>query len=136
MSTLQELQKQLDADLKIDPSHLMSESAGNILKHSKYFHELTNHRARLKAANLELLTLMKDRYNYYAGIGTDVYMYNLDRTAVKYNLEGDKEVLTQQKANLMLQLKVEFFEKACELMVSRGFAIKNMIEIMKFENGV
>lgn len=135
MSTIQELQNQLDVDLKIDPSHLMSESAGNILKHSKYFHELLNHRARLKAANLNTLVLAKDRYNYYAGIGTDIYEYNLDRTAVKYNLEGDHKMIDSQKSIMMLQLKVEFFEKACDLMVSRGYAIKNMIEMLKFQNG-
>lgn len=130
-----DLQKQLDVDLAIDPSNLMGEAADNLLKHGKYFHQLIAHRAKLKMMNLELDELTKTRYNYYAGIGTDICEYNMDRTAVKYNLEGDKEIIKKQQAIIMIQLKVEFFEKACEMMVSRGFAIRNMIEVMKFQHG-
>lgn len=134
--TLQELQAQLDADLKIDPSNLMQEAAENLLKHAKYFHNLTNHKAKLKMLNLELLALLKQKYNYYAGYGEDICNYNLTTgSAVKYNLEGDIDVIEKQKGIAMVQLKVEFFEKGCDMMVSRGFAIKNMIDLLKFQHG-
>lgn len=134
--TLQELQAQLDSDLKIDPSNLMQEAAENILKHAKYFHNLTNHKAKLKMLNLELLALMKQKYNYYAGYGVDIYEYNLgSSSAIKYNLEGDSDVIEKQKGIAMVQLKIDFFEKGCDLLVSRGFAIKNMIDLLKFQNG-
>lgn len=132
-----ELQAKLDKDLVIDPSHLMSEAAGNITKHAGYYHKLTGWKAKLKMAELELLALVRNRYNFYAGKHDDtIYSYNLAAAGITKNVEGDSQVIDKSKANAMIQIKVDFYTKACELFKDRGFAIKNMIEIMKFENGV
>lgn len=133
---LNELQDKLDADLKIDPSNLMEETSSNLNKHAWYFGQLQKCRGlRMRAVN-EFKEIEKARYNYYAGIGKDIFEYNLDRTAIKYNLEGDIEVLNKQKAISMLDLKIEFFLKACDLMKDRGFAIRNQIDLLKFQNGM
>lgn len=134
--TLQELQEKLNSDLKIDPSNLMEETASNLNKHAWYFHQLTVHRAKFKAASLEFKVLERDRYNYYAGIGKEVFDYNLDSKAIKYNLEGDEKIINKQKEMMMIELKIEFFLKACDLLKDRGFAIRNQIELLKFQNGV
>lgn len=131
-----ELQAQLDRDLVIDPSDLLQETARNITKHSTYYHRLTRWKAKAKMADLELTALVRDRYNFYAGSHDgDVYSYNLSAGGITKNVEGDKEVIQKQMGNMMIQLKVEFYTKACDLFKDRGFAIKNMIDIMKFQNG-
>lgn len=133
---LTDLQAQLDKDLIIDPSHLMSEAASNITKHATYYHKLAGWRAKSKMADLELLALVKERYNHYAGSHDGpVYSYNLSAGGITKNVEGDKQVIEKQMGNMMIQLKVEFYTKACDLFKDRGFAIKNMIDIMKFQNG-
>lgn len=134
---LQDMQAKLDADLVIDPSHLMSEVAGNITKHASYYHKLTAWKAKLKMAELDLLALVRNRYNFYAGKHDDpIYSYNLAAAGITKNVEGDSQVLDKMKANAMIQIKVDFYEKACKLFSDRGFAIQNMIAIVKFENGV
>lgn len=130
-----ELQNKLDEDLKIDPAKLMEEVANNLSKHSWWIRHLTVERAKFKGANSELLALLKDRYNYYAGYSDTPYDYNLDSRAIKYNLEGDSLVLEKQKQISMIQVRMEFIEKACDLMVSRSFALKHQIELLKFYNG-
>ncbi|MND31788.1 Recombination, repair and ssDNA binding protein UvsY [compost metagenome] len=131
-----ELQAKLDADLKIDPSNLMEETSSNLNKHAWYFGQLQKCRGLRMRELGEFKELEKNRYNYYAGIGKEVFDYNLDRTAIKYNLEGDSECLAKQKAISMIDLKIEFFLKACDLMKDRGFAIKNQIDLLKFQNGM
>lgn len=131
-----EMQDKLDADLKIDPSNLMQETATNLNKHAWYFGQLQKCKAMRMRQVSEFKELEKNRYNYYAGIGRDVYEYNLDRTAIKYNLEGDSECLMKQKAISMIDLKIEFYLKACDLLKDRGFAIRNQIDLLKFQNGV
>jgi hypothetical protein len=133
---LNELQDKLDEDLKIDPSKLIEETANNLGKHAWWLRQFTAERAKLKQANSEMLALLKDRYNFYSGYSDTPYDYNLDSKAVKYNLEGDSKVLEKQKQLNMIQVRMEFIEKACDLMVSRGFAIKNQIELLKFNNGI
>lgn len=134
--TLSELQAKLANDLRIDPSNLLEETAQNLNLHAWYFSQLLTCRALYKKANIEFKELEKDRYNYYAGYSKDVYEYNLDSRAIKYNLEGDTLILDKQKGMMMIELKIEFFLKACDLLKDRGFAIKNQIDIMKFQSGV
>lgn len=135
-TTILELQAKLDQDLKIDPSNLMEETARNLNLHAWYFHQLLHMRTRLKKEQLEYKALEKDRYNYYAGLAKDVYEYNLDARAIKFNLEGDSQLLAKQGGMMVTELKIEFFLKACDLLKDRGFAIKNQIDLLKFQNGV
>jgi hypothetical protein len=135
-TTLSDLQAKLDAELRIDPSNLLEETSSNLNKHAWWFSQLLGCRAVYKRAQSELKVLERDRYNYYAGIGKDVFEYNLDRTAIKFNLEGDSQCIAKQKELSMIELKIEFFIKACDLMKDRGFAIRNQIELLKFQNGM
>ncbi len=134
-TTLSDLQAKLDAELRIDPSNLMEETSSNLNKHAWWFGQLLAFRGLYKRSQSELKVLERDRYNYYAGIGKDVFEYNLDRTAIKYNLEGDSQCIAQKELS-MIELKIEFFIKACDLMKDRGFAIRNQIELLKFQNGM
>lgn len=133
--TLIELQAKLEADLKIDPSKLLDETSSNLNLHAQYFSNLLRARIELKRQQIAMRELEKDRYNYYAGFAPDVYEYNLDARAIKFNLEGDKEILNMQKTITMLEIKLEFFAKACDLFKDRGFAIKNQIDLLKFQSG-
>ena len=133
---LNEMQAKLDADLKIDPTNLLEETASNLNKHAWYFGQLQKCRAMRVRELGELKELEKNRYNYYAGYGKEVYEYNLDSRAIKYNLEGDSELLAKQRALSMIDLKIEFYLKACDLFKDRGFAIRNQIDLLKFQNGV
>lgn len=133
--TLIELQAKLEADLKIDPSKLLDETSSNLNLHAQYFSNLLRARIELKRQQIAMRELEKDRYNYYAGLAPVVYEYNLDARAIKFNLEGDKEILNMQKTITMLEIKLEFFAKACDLFKDRGFAIKNQIDLLKFQSG-
>lgn len=134
--SLSELQAKLEQDLKIDPSKLMEETANNLNLHAWYFHQMLSCKALLKRANLEFKDLERVKYNYYANKADHVYIYNLDNRGIKYNLEGDRDILEKQKGMMMLELKIEFFLKACDLLKDRGYAIKNQIDLLKFQNGV
>lgn len=134
--TLTELQAKLDSDLKIDPSNLMEQTASNLNLHAWYFAQYLLVKAMFKKEQLSLRALEKEKYNYYAGMAKEVYEYNLDNRAIKFNLDGDSHILEKQKGIMVLELKIEFFLKACDLLKDRGFAIKNQIDLLKFQNGV
>lgn len=135
-ATLIDLHAKLDSDLKIDPSNLMEESASNLNKHAWYFGQLQVQKAMYAQQKRELAVLEKDRYNYYAGAAVHVHEYNLNHTGIKYNLEGDHMICDKRKGMEMIELKIEFFLKACDLMKDRSFAIRNQIELLKFQNGM
>ena len=134
--TLTELHAKLDGDLKLDPSNLMEEASSNLNKHAWYFGQLQMHKAHLMQQRREYEVLQKDRYNYYAGVGPNVYEYNLSATGIKYNLEGDHMLADKRKGMEMIELKMEFFIKACDLFKDRGYSIRNQIELLKFQNGM
>ena len=132
----EELQKEVDNDLKIDQFNLTGAAADNCLLHQKYLKLLFNERGLLKKLHLDLIRLKKNKYRYYMGYAEDCPPEELDKTGIKLHIEGDDEVIDLNKKIMFQEEKVKYLEDTCSSIVNRGYNIKHIIEVKKFENGI
>lgn len=133
---LEELKVQLKQDLYIDQMHLADAAANNSLLHHKYSSMLVDLRIQYKRELIEFYRVKKTAYRYYQGYEMECPPETLDARGVKVHIEGDDKVLESQKKLFVLEEKIKFLEDACQSIVSRGFNIKNIIELKKFQAGV
>lgn len=133
---LEDLKVQVKNDLYIDLQHLADAAANNSLLHNKYNCMLVDLRLQYKKEWIESQRAKKLSYRYYSGYEMECPSEILDARGVKIHIEGDDKVLEIQKRMCVLEEKIKFLEDTCQSFVSRGFNIKNIIEIKKFEAGL
>lgn len=133
---LEELKEEIKKDLYIDQSHLADAAAQNSLLHHKYTSMATELRLQYKRELIEFYKAKKLAYRYYMGYEMECPPETLDARGVKVHIEGDEKVLECQKKLFVLEEKIKFLEESISSIVARGFNIKNIIEIKKFNAGV
>jgi len=133
---LEELKVEIKKDLHIDRQNLVEASANNSLLHHKYTSMNTDLRLQYKRELIEFYKAKKIAYRYYMGYEMECPPETLDARGVKIHIEGDDKVLEIQKRLFVLEEKIKFLEESISSIVARGFNIKNMIEVMKFNSGV
>ena len=133
---LEELKVEIKKDLHIDQLHLADAAANNSLLHHKYTSMNTDLRLQYKRELIEFYRVKKYAYRFYQGYEFECPPETLDARGVKVHIEGDDKVLEVQKRLYVLEEKIKFLEESISSIVARGFNIKNMIEVMKFNSGV
>jgi len=133
---LEELKVEIKKDLHIDQLHLADAAANNSLLHHKYNCMLVDLRLQYKKEWIGFQRSKKNSYRYYSGYDMTCPPETLDSRGVKIHVEGDDDVLEIQKRMCVLEEKIKFLEDTCQSFVSRGFNIRNMIEIKKFNAGL
>lgn len=134
--TLEQLKQQIREDLKINMADLSGAAAENCLLHNKYSNMLIDSKIQYKKEYLEFQKIKKNKYRYYMGYEETCLPEVLDARGVKVHIEGDDEVLAQQRKLFFLEEKIKYLEDTCSSFVSRGFNIKNIVEIKKIELGI
>ncbi len=133
---LDELKQEVKKDLYIDKNDLISGAAENAIIHHKYLCIYTDLRLQYKKELIDFNRIKKDSYRYWMGYESECPPEVLDARGVKYHMEGDEKVLDSQKRLFVLEEKIKYLESVISSFVSRGFAIKNIIDIKKFEAGL
>jgi len=133
---LEDLKSELKTDLYIDQQHLADAAANNSLLHQKYSAMTVDLRMQYKRELIEFYRVKKTAYRYYQGYEMTCPPETLDARGVKVHIEGDDKVLEIQKRLFVLEEKIKFLEDACQSIVARGFNIRNIIEIKKFQAGL
>ncbi len=141
---IDDYEKLWEADCKIDEINLVGESARIPVLHSKYYK--LYHRAAMKATKLryELKELERLKTEYYNGSiseedlkkhGWKPNPLRIMKTELPRYIESDKDII-----NLSLQIDywssiAVFLESVVKQINNRNFVIKNMIDMLKFQNG-
>jgi hypothetical protein len=141
---IDDYEKLWEADCKIDETNLVGESARIPVLHSKYYK--LYHRAAMKATKLryELKELERLKTEYYNGSiseedlkkhGWKPNPLRIMKTEIHRYIESDKDII-----NLSLQIDywssiAIFLESIVKQINNRNFVIKNMIDVLKFQNG-
>lgn len=133
---LEDLKVEIKKDLYIDQQHLAEAAANNALLHHKYTSMVTDLRLQYKRELIEFYKAKKTAYRYYMGYEMQCPPETLDARGVKVHIEGDDKVLEVQKKLFVLEEKIKFLEESISSIVARGFNIRNIIEIKKFNAGV
>ncbi|WJZ28088.1 UvsY-like recombination mediator [Serratia phage 92A1] len=133
---LEELQDALDSDLKIDGTKLQLEAANNPLLYSKWLRTYSDIKKSLAALDAKRKTALKLRLDYYTGRSDgEVCMTSYERSEMKIVLGADGDVLKIDTLIAYYTNLLDFATKALDVVKSRGFSIKHMIDLRQLESG-
>ncbi len=141
--TLEELLEVWEADCAIDQYQLGEEALRIPKLHSKYYRMYMKEKQlafELQAA-LRVLKLHKSEF-YTMGPHAETPKEwklpdsgRVPKTAVAEYLEADKEVIKLTTTLAMQMEKAKFLESIINGLRERGFAIKNAIDMLRFQSG-
>ena len=138
---IEQLQEQVDKDLKINDTELDLESLKTPQLHNKYMKHLTKFKLMLSRAESEYNTLKRDKWEYYTGKSpAEVYAQKpfdlkILKTDIDKYLDSDEELQKQKQKVDYLNTVVDFLDRTIRLISNRGFTIKNAIDWRKFTSG-
>lgn len=135
---LEELQAELEEDMKIDAMKLQYESAQIPVIWSKWLRYHSNAKKKLIQLQARKDSSFKDRMMFYTGRSDDEMcpIVFSSSTEVKIAIQGDPMIVDVNKLIQYYELISEFTSKSLDIIKNKGYSIKNMLEIRKLESGV
>ena len=138
---LEQLQEQVDKDLKINDTELDLESLKTPQLHNQYMKHLTKYKLMLSRAETEYNVLKREKWEYYTG-KADASVYaqkpfdlKILRTDIDKYLDSDEDLQKQKQKVDYLSTTVDFLDRTIRQIGNRGFTIKNAIDWRKFTSG-
>ncbi|AHY25524.1 recombination, repair and ssDNA binding protein [Serratia phage PS2] len=133
---LEDLNDQLDADLKIDSSKLQWEASNNPLVYSKWLRVYSAIKKEILAQEAAKKVMVKKRLDYYTGRSDDeISMVSYEKSEMKTVMSADAEILKIETKLQYYMILLDFATRALDIVKSRGFSIKHMVDIRSLEAG-
>ena len=139
--TLEELQEQVDKDLKINDTELDLESLKTPQLHNKYLKHYNNFKLLLTRAESDYKILKRVKWEYYTGKASpQVYQqkpFNLKimKSDIDKYLESDEELIKSKQKIDYLETVVNYIDRTLKIIGGRDWQISNSIEWRKFTSG-
>tara|TARA_Y100000033_G_scaffold34300_1_gene32955 strand:+ start:429 stop:857 length:429 start_codon:yes stop_codon:yes gene_type:complete len=139
--TLEELQEQVDKDLKINDTELDLESLKTPQLHNKYLKHYNNFKLLITRAESDYKILKRVKWEYYTGKASpDVYKqkpFNLKimKSDIDKYLESDEELIKAKQKIDYLETVVNYLDRTLKIIGGRDWQIRNSIEWRKFTSG-
>ena len=138
---LNELQNDVERDLKIDDTELDLESIRTPQLHNKYLKHYTKYSLQLKKAQDNYKELYRIKWEYYTGKAEpSVYQaqpfdLKILKSDVGIYLDADKDLQEVGHKEAYLAAVVTYLEKVLREINNRNWNIRNAIEWKKFLHG-
>lgn len=142
---MEDIQKHVENDMKIDSTSLDIESLKIPQLHNKYLNFLHNEKMSLKSYKIEHSQLKRIKWEYYTGKLDNIELTNRGWEPFQLKiLKNDIDLYINSDTDLNnLMLKIEVQEQKCEYLESviknimnRHWLIRSAIDWKKFTNGV
>ena len=138
---LEQLQEQVDKDLKINETELDLESLKTPQLHNKYMKHYTKFKLMLTKAETDYSQLKRSKWEYYTGkADASVYAkkpfnFKLLRQDVDQYIQSNEEYIKAKQKVDYLNACVDFLDRTIRQITNRTFTIKNAIDWRKFTSG-
>ena len=135
---LNELQNEVDRDLKIDDTELDLESIRTPQLHNKYLKHYTKFSLQYKKAKDDYSALYKSKWEYYTGKSDpEVYQakpfdLKILKSDINIYIDADTELQQQGQKVEYLRQVVNYLERVLKEINNRNWNIRNTIEWIKF----
>jgi hypothetical protein len=139
--TLEELQEQVDKDLKINESELDLESLKTPQIHNKYLKHYNNFKLLMTRAESDYKILKRVKWEYYTGKASPkVYQekpFNLKimKSDLDKYLDSDEDLIKSKQKIEYLETVVNYLDRTLKIVGGRDWQIRNAIEWRKFTSG-
>lgn len=132
-----------ELDSNIDSLDLSNESLKIPKLHSKYYRHFLKEKEDAQAYSAALRVLKLQKYEFYTmGPNSESHedwqlpdFGKVPKPEIARYLEGDKDLIKLETKLTMQIEKVKFLESIINGLRERGFAIKNSIDMIKFQHG-
>jgi len=132
----EELQTKIQEDLSIDLDSIQSALLDNTKLQAFYLNMLCSYRMLNINLKKKLALSRRDKYLYYSGKSETPCPYVYEKSEIKFLLETDTELLDIDEKIKTTEVKILLLEEACKAFTNRGFNLKTIVELRKFEAGV
>ncbi|QPI17846.1 recombination, repair and ssDNA binding protein [Pectobacterium phage POP12] len=132
---LEELQVELENDMIIDGTKLQYEASQIPVIWSKWLRHHSNVKKKLIQLEAKRKQTIRERMEYYTGRGDQICETVYERSELKIVISGDNSVVEIDKLIQYFEMLAEFTGKSLDIIKTKGFSIKNMIEIRNLESG-
>jgi hypothetical protein len=139
--TLDELQLEVEKDMKIDDFQLDIESLKTPNLHAKYLQYYNRFSLLHKKAKSDYKVMVREKWEYYMGKSDpEVYRdkpfdHKILKQDVPMYLDADPDLVELQQKAEYYEQHVVFLEQILRSLNNRTFQIKNAIEWKKFVEG-
>ena len=143
--TLSEYHDAWEKDASIDKSAL-DETARNVpYLHAKWWRYYTDERIRYRALDLKYKALYKLRWEYWSGKlddaerekqGWPVQPLKILSAQIPVYIDADLVLQNLAQKRILMEETLRFLEDVIKSINGRGFVIKNIIDFLKFSQGV
>lgn len=133
---LQDLQEELATDVAINRTQLEQECYNNPIIYSKWLTKYSSIKKEIISVENQKKAVLKNRLDFYTGrLDNEICMDRYERSEMKTVMSADEAVLALDTKIQYLSLLMEFCSSAIDCIKSRGFTLKNIIDLRKFEAG-
>lgn len=135
---LESFQDELDTDLIIDGTKLQWEVQNNVLLHSKWLRLYSNCKKEIMRLEIQKKTAGKKALDFYTGRsepGEEVCMDQYEKSEMKVVMAAEPSILKIDTSIQYWALLQDFAGSALDAIKARGFNLKTMLDIRKFEAG-
>ena len=140
---LEKIQDMWEADSKIDPDNLHTESLNIPSLHAKYFEMYNNLFLLRKKAEQQRKNIRHDRYEYFSGKSDpEIYVDKpfpkkiRDKDTLQKYLDADEKLSNSSLKVDYYDAMLTYLESILKQINNRGFQIRNSIDFMKFNSGM
>ena len=140
---LEKIQDMWEADSKIDPDNLHTESLNIPSLHAKYFEMYNNLFLLRKKAEQQRKNIRHERYEYFSGkADPETYVDNpfpkkiRDKDTLQKYLDADEKLSNSSLKVDYYDAMLTYLESILKQINNRCYQIKNSIDFMKFNSGM
>ena len=139
--TLEELQEQVDKDLKINESELDIESLKTPQIHNKYLKHYNNFKLLMTRAESDYKILKRVKWEYYTGKARPKeyqekpFNLKIMKSDLDKYLDSDEDLIKSKQKIQYLETVVNYLDRTLKIVGGRDWQIRNAIEWRKFTSG-
>lgn len=134
-----QIQKEVEKMSEIHEETLDSDIENNIANESiisRYIYETTD---KIIAVESQIDSKRKQlRIKYITGNtdADDIGNIRLNRSEIDTTIDGNREIIVLNQKKKELENILKYFERALQIVRNKNYAMKNIIDYRKFQNGI
>lgn len=132
---LEDLQKKLEDDVKVDSAKLQYEALHNPVIYASWMRIYSDIRKNLLSLEQKKKAIMKERLDFYTGRGDDICMTMYEKSEMKIVMSADEAISRIDGQISYYSIMLDFTSKALDIIKSRSYSIKNAVDIRQLEAG-
>lgn len=133
--TLEELQNEAKQDIHIDTTKMELVASENAKLYVKWATYLSEYKKEAIALTKQLTKAQNDAMMHYTGRGEDVCLDVFDKTELRAILPNWPDTIKAKTALMLVETKMDFIKDTMDAIKARGFNIRAIVDLRKFESG-